>query len=197
MRQWFIFNALRPFIAAAAMIFVLIDFVLASDIQGLTLTGANNLELVEHPVPSEGLAISFPAEWTPTTAVRNEVIFYIGYIGDVPAGCHVRISEIPNLELVDPDAFFAENDERAFKKLSTISMPDIVIHLYDFGYLGTRKARRMIYSGTDEGNKMGFLVYQTLNTNKIVTLTCISRQEYFALTYGELDQIAYSFRFIN
>ena len=109
----------------------------------------------------------------------------------------MRATKVPNLELLDFDELYSTMDEQAFMKFSTISFPDIKVHLYDFSYLGDRKARRMIYSGTENGKKMGYLVHQTVNGNKIITFACGTYQEYFTPIYNELDEIVDSFRFVK
>jgi hypothetical protein len=82
-------------------------------------------------------------------------------------------------------------------KLNSIATPDIRVHLYDFSYLGGRRARRIIYSGTDEGVKVGNLVHQTLDGDRIVTVTCFTEQQRFQLIYNELEAVAASFRFLK
>ena len=143
------------------------------------------------------VAISFPSGWTLNPSVRNEVWLSAGEIRGVSAGCFVRVSAVPNLRLVKPDDYFAQADEKRFVKLNSITTPDIRVHLYDFSYLGGRRARRIIYSGTDEGVKVGNLVHQTLDGDRIITVTCFTDQHRFQLIYGELEAVPASFRFLK
>jgi len=143
------------------------------------------------------IAISFPAPWELHPPVRNEIWLAYGNLRNVPAGCFVRASVVPNLRLVKPDDYFAQIDEKAFVKLNSISQPDIRVHLYDFSYLGGRKARRVIYSGTDDGAKIANLVHQTLDNDHILTVTCFVDAQSFQLVFNELSAIPDSFRFLK
>lgn len=151
----------------------------------------------EYVSREHGIAISFPGSWTLSPSVRNEVWLASGDLRGVSAGCFVRVSSVPNLRLTKPDDFFAQMDENAFVKLNSITTPDIRVHLYDFSYLGRKKARRIIYSGTDEGLKVGNLVHQTLDRDRIFTVTCFTEQQRFNFVYGELEVIPASFRFLD
>ena len=153
--------------------------------------------MLEHPIPSEGVAISFPPDWTETSPDRNEIIYYVGLIREARAACFIRVSEVPGLEHDSLDNYLSAMSEDSWVKLNSITAPDIVVHLFDLAYLGNRRARRIIYSATDSGLKLGNLVYQTLNRDKIFTAACATRQEDFHLIYGELDKIIYSFRFLD
>lgn len=143
------------------------------------------------------IAISFPTDWELLPAPRNEVWFAFGNLRGATASCFVRTSVVPNLRLVKPDDFFAQTDEKAFVKLGSMNQPDIRVHLYDFSYLGGRKARRIIYSGTDDGLKIGNLMHQTLDSDRIVTVTCFVELQNFQLVFKELSAIAGSFRFLR
>lgn len=143
------------------------------------------------------IAIAFPLHWTLNPPVRNEVWLTSGQVRGVPVGCFVRVSIVRNLQLVEPEAYFRQTDEVGFGKLNSIATPDIRIHLFDFSYLGGRKARRIVYSGTDDGVKVGNLVHQTLDGNRIVTLTCFAEQQRFQLVYNELEAVAASLRFLK
>jgi hypothetical protein len=135
------------------------------------------------------IAISFPTSWELHPPVKNEIWLAYGNLRNAPAGCFVRASVVPNLQLVKPDDFFAKLDEKAFVKLNSISQPDIRVHLYDFSYLGGRKARRIIYSGTDDGAKIANLVHQTLDKDHILTVTCFVDAQSFQLVFNELSAI--------
>jgi hypothetical protein len=143
------------------------------------------------------IAISFPRSWTLTPPVRNEIWLAYGRVRNAAVGCFVRVSTVPGLGLSGPDEFFAQTDEKAFVKLGSMSTPDMRVHLYDFAYLGDRKARRIIYSGTDAGVKAGHLVHQTLDGNRIVTVTCSAEQTAFQLVYDTFDEVVASFRFLK
>lgn len=158
---------------------------------------ASTNQLREYVSRDNKIAISFPVGWKLKPSVRNEVWLASGTIRGVSSGCFVRLSSVPNLRLVKPDDFFAQTDEKAFVKLNSIATPDIQVHLYDFSELGGKRARRIIYSGTDEGVKVGNLVHQTLDGNRIVTVTCFTEQQNFQLIYNELKAIPASFRFIK
>ena len=160
-------------------------------------TLAQTKQTREYVSRDKKIAISFPVGWKLNPPVRNEIWLASGIVRDVSAGCFVRLSSVPNLRLVAPDDYFAQIDEKAFVKLNSIATPDIRVHLYDFSYLGGRKARRIIYSGTDGGIKVGNLVHQTLDGDRIVTVTCFSEQQNFQLIYNELEAVSASFRFIK
>ena len=164
---------------------------------GLADAVAQTSGLREYVSREHRIAISFPRSWTTTPAARNEVWLASGRVRDAATGCFVRISTVPDLRLVKPDEYFAQTDEKAFVKLNSMSTPDIRVHLYDFAYLGGRKARRIIYSGTDNGLKLGNLVHQTLDGDRIVTVTCFSEQQNFQLVYDALDAVVASFRFLK
>lgn len=143
------------------------------------------------------VAVSFPRSWELQPTKRNEVWIASGELRDVEAGCFVRVSIVPNLRLSTPEEFFAKTDEKAFEKLASIASPDVRVHLYDMAYLGGRKARRAIYSGTDEGIKTGSLMYQTLDADKVITVACFAEQKNFTHVYDQFDRIMSSFRFIR
>jgi len=158
---------------------------------------ASTKQLREYVSRDNKIAISFPAGWKLKLSVRNEVWLASGTIRGVSSGCFVRLSSVSNLRFINLEEYFTQNDEKAFVKLSSIATPDIRVHLYDFSYLGDRRARRIIYSGTDEGIKVGNLVHQTLDGDRIVTVTCFTEQQNFQLIYNELKAIPASFRFIK
>ena len=139
----------------------------------------------------------------PSPLIVGEIVYgeagppLSGQVRGVPVGCFVRVSIVRNLQLVEPEAYFRQTDEVGFGKLNSIATPDIRIHLFDFSYLGGRKARRIVYSGTDDGVKVGNLVHQTLDGNRIVTLTCFAEQQRFQLVYNELEAVAASLRFLK
>lgn len=143
------------------------------------------------------IRVAFPASWTLNQPMRNEIWLASGAIRGILAGCFVRFSAIENLELVAPDAYFRQMDEKAFVKLNSIATPDIRVHLFNFSYLGDRKARRIIYSGTDDSVKVGNLVHQTLHGNRIITFTCFTEQKHFQFLYNELETVVASFRFLK
>ena len=151
----------------------------------------------EYVSREQRIAISFPRDWTLKPSTRNEVWLAAGELRSVPVGCFVRISTVPNLHLLKPDDYFARADEKAFMKLNSIGMPDVKVHLYDFSFLGGRKARRIIYSGTDDGTKVGNLVHQTLDGDRIITVICFTQQHRFQLIYPEMETITDSFRFLK
>lgn len=174
---------------------LLVAFALAlNPIVGLQ---AKEPQTKEHISRAHGIAVSFPVAWSLSPPVRNEVWLAGGQLRNVAAGCFVRVSTVENLQFVESEVYFRQMDEKAFVKLNSMATPDIRIHLFDFSYLGGKKARRIIYSGTDDGVKVGNLSHQTLQGNQIFTLTCFSEQKNFQLVYGELDAIATSFRFLK
>jgi len=160
-------------------------------------TIAQTKQVREYVSREHKIAISFPTSGKLDSPVRNEVWLASGTVKGISAGCFVRVSSVQNLRLVKPDDFFDKIDEKAFVKLNSIATPDIRIHLYDISHLGGRKARRIIYSGTDEGVKVGNLAHQTLDGDRIVTVTCFTEQKNFQLIYGELEAIPASFRFVK
>lgn len=171
--------------------------IIVSAALGVGQSSAQQPPVKEYLSRAHKISVAFPARWTLSPPVRNEVWLASGEIRGTPAGCFVRVSVVENLQLVEPEAYFRQTDENTFAKLSSIATPDIRVHLFDFSYLGGRKARRIIYSGTDEGVKVGNLVHQTLDGNRIVTLTCFTEQKRFQLVYNELEAIAASFRFVK
>lgn len=161
------------------------------------IASAQSGEVREYVSYEHKIAITFPFGWELTPPVRNELWIAYGTLRGATAGCFVRHSTVDNLHLTKPEEYFAQTDEKAFVKLSSIAMPDIRVHLYDISFIGGRMARRVIYSGTDEGIKVANLMHQTLDGDRIITVVCFSKQNDFQLIFNELDTIHTSFRFIE
>jgi len=105
------------------------------------------------------------------------------------------MSEVENLRLSTPDSFFAQMDEKAWIKLASAGIPDVKAHLYDFAYLSGRKARRVVYSGTDAGGKIGSVFYQALDGDRIFTVGCLSEIGVFQMLFNDFEAVISSFRF--
>jgi hypothetical protein len=180
--------ALGLLAVAAAAVAHMVAVVVVANAQG---------SMREYMSSQHRIAISFPASWELQAPVRNEIWLSYGNLRNAPAGCFVRVSVVPGLRLVRPDDYFAQTDEQAFAKLNAIGQPDLRVHLYDFSYLGGRKARRIIYTGTDDGVKVANLVHQTIDSDRILTVTCFVEQQSFQLIYNELSAIPGSFRFLK
>ena len=143
-----------------------------------------------------GMQVGFPADWKLDRPLKNEIWLAVGTLRGHGAACFVRLSAVEGLRLSEPETYFAQASERDFVKLNSIAMPDIRMHLFDMAYLGGRKARRAVYSGTDSGVKTGTVTYQTLDGHRIVTLGCVSEASTFQLLYNDFEAVAASFRFV-
>lgn len=142
-----------------------------------------------------GVSIQFPSQWKTETPLRNELWLSQGPINDAIGICFVRVSEVTGLRLSTPDEFFSQTDEASFVKLTSMSMPDIKVRLFDMAYLGGRKSRRIIYSGTDSGIKTGNVIYQALDGDRIFTVGCLSELSAFHLVYNDFEVIISRFEF--
>ena len=158
---------------------------------------AQSTRLKEYRSAEHKVSIGFPEGWTLQPPQRNEVWLASGDLRGGPAGCFVRMSKVGGLQLLTPDAYFRENDESKWVKLVSISTPDVKVHRFDFSLLGGKNARLIIYSGTDDGVKVGNLVHQTLDGSRILTLACFVEQRRFTTVYSDFDSIAASFKFLN
>ncbi len=159
------------------------------------ITYPSKPELKEYVSAKYRISIGFPSHWSLDTPFRNEIWLSVGELRGNKAGCLVRVSEVEHLRLITPEAFFAQMDEKAYIKLNSIGMPDIKVHLYDIAYLSDRKARRIVYSGTDSGIKTGTIAYQALDGDRIFTVSCLSETSTFQLLFNDFEAVISSFRF--
>jgi hypothetical protein len=142
-----------------------------------------------------GISIQFPEKWKIETPLRNEIWLAQGTVKNETGICFVRVTEVTDLQLSTPDEFFSQTDEVSFVKLTSMSMPDIKVHLFDIANLGGRKSRRIIYSGTDSGMKTGNVIYQVLDGDRIFTVGCLSELSVFNLVYNDFEAIISRFEF--
>lgn len=141
------------------------------------------------------VSIQFPSHWKTEAPLRNEIWLSQGAINNSIGICFVRVSEVVGLRLLTPDEFFSQTDEESFIKLTSMSMPDIKVHLFDIAYLGGRKSRRIIYSGTDSGIRTGNVIYQALDGDRIFTVGCLSELSAFNIVYNDFEVIISRFEF--
>ncbi|MEW8330100.1 MAG: hypothetical protein AB2692_04125 [Candidatus Thiodiazotropha sp.] len=141
------------------------------------------------------VSIQFPSHWKTEAPLRNEIWLSQGKIDNSIGICFVRVSEVAGLRLSSPDEFFSQTDEESFVKLTSMSMPDLKVHLFDMAYLGGRKSRRIIYSGTDSGVKTGNVIYQALDGDRIFTVGCLSEFSAFNIVYNDFEAIISRFKF--
>ena len=180
------------------LIFVCLVFVTTV---GSSLTYAQDVsypgkpELKEYVNEKYHVSVGFPAHWSLSEPIRNEIWLSVGELRGNNAACFVRVSEVEYLHLSTPEDHFAQMDEKAFVKLNSIGMPDLKVHLYDMAYLSGRKARRIAYSGTDSGIKTGTITYQALDGDRIFTVGCLSEASSFQLLYNDFEAVISSFRF--
>ncbi len=178
-------------------LFVLLSFSVSS-VAADTVTYPGMPELTHYQNRNYGVSIQFPTSWkTDTQIIRNEIWISQGFINDAMAVCYVRVSEVKGLRLSTPEEFFSQTDEESFVKLTSMSMPDIKVHLFDMAYLGGRESRRIIYSGTDSGIKIGNLVYQTLDGDRIYSAVCSAEVSAFNQAYNAFEAIMSRFRFLH
>ena len=176
------------------MLFLLVLFFSAAGYaQDVTYPGKPRLK--EHVNTNYGVSIEFPVHWSLDEPLKNEIWLSIGELRENYAACFVRVVEVKNLHLSTPEDFFAQTDEKAFVKLSSIGAPDIKVHLYDLVSLSGRKARRVVYSFTDSGIKTGNIIYQTLDEDRIFTVGCVSESTTFLLLFNDFEAVISSFRF--
>ena len=140
-----------------------------------------------------GVSIDFPASWVTEAPERNEIWLSQGQVRNISGICFVRVSEVEGLHLVKPAEYFAQTDEAKFQKITSLSMPDIKVHLFDMAYLSDRPSRRIVYSGTDSGIKTGNVIYQTLDGDRIFTVGCLSEVGKFNLIYNDFEAVIASF----
>ncbi len=152
-------------------------------------------ELKEYVNAKYRVSVGFPKHWLLDKPLRNEIWLSVGELRGYNAVCFVRESDVKNLQLSTPEEYFAQMDEKAFVKLNSIGMSDLNVHLYDMAHLSGRKARRIVYSGTDSGIKTGTIVYQTLDGDHIFTVGCLSEVSAFQLLFNDFEAVISSFCF--
>ena len=162
--------------------------------QNITYPGKPPLR--EYTNSNLGMQVGFPAEWKLDRPLKNEVWLAVGALRGHGAACFVRLSTVEGLRLSEPETYFSQTSERDFVKLNSVAMPDIRMHRFDMAYLGGKKARRAVYSGTDSGVKTGTVTYQTLDRDNIVTVGCASEAGTFQLLYNDFEAVVASFRFV-
>lgn len=143
-----------------------------------------------------GFSISYPSDWVPTTPLINEVWIAKAVTGP-KASCFVRISTVPDLQYVSVDKFLAAQTEEASLKLLAIGFQKPEMHVFDIAYMDKHKARRIIYSGIDEGISTTSYVLQTIVNNDVYTATCVSERKNFLLVFSQLDTILNSYKFLE
>lgn len=144
-----------------------------------------------------GISIGLPESWVLGAPIRNEIWLAHGELRGARAGCFVRMTEVQYSGLSKPEDLFASVDERKFVQLNSIAMPDIKVHVYDIAYLSGRKARRVVYTGTDSSVKTGAVSYQAVDEDRTFTFSCFSEASNFNLLYNDFEQIISSFRFLT
>lgn len=166
-----------------------------------TMSGAQDVNypgkptLHKHTSGIYKVSVGFPKNWALNPPLRNEIWLSVGELRGKNAACFVRMSEVENLRLSKPENFFAQMDEKAWIKLTSAGMPDVKTHLYDLAYLSGRKARRVVYSGTDSGVKIGSVFYQALDGDRIFTVGCLSEIGVFQTLFNDFEAVISSFRF--
>lgn len=163
--------------------------------QSVSFPGLENM--TRHEDPTLGVAIKYPTSWKPEYPIRNEKLFYAGQIRGVEAACLVRASEFEGLEYATPDEFVDSTTEELFRDMTSISVPDVQIHRFDKAYLTGQIARRILYSGTDEGHKTTTVSYQTLRGRQILTVSCLSLTMDFLSVYSDFEAIISSFQAVD
>lgn len=186
--------------AAAFIIWVIICSVLITigatrNARADQVSYPNMPELKKYTNHDYGVSIQFPAQWKTETPLRNEIWLSQGPVKNSMGICFVRVSEVSGLRLSTPEEFFSQTNEAAFIKLTSMSMPDIKVSLFDMAYLGGRESRRIIYSGTDSGIKTGNVIYQALDGDRIFTVGCLSELSAFNVVYNDFEAIISRFEF--
>lgn len=151
----------------------------------------------KHTSEKYQISIDFPVTWSLDDPFRNEIFISVGELRGLNAVCLVRMSEVENLSLSNEDDYWANLNEQSFVKLLSGGMPDIKVHLFQMSQLSNRKTRQIIYSGTDGALKTQTLSYQTLDGDRIYTVSCVSEAAGFLILFNDFEAIVSSFHFIN
>ena len=142
-----------------------------------------------------GVAIKFPKHWDLLESLRNEIWLATGTIRNETGFCFVRMTQVEYLEYSTIEEWLQVHDKNNFLDMFSDVIPELKVNRFDTAYLGGRKARRIIYSGIDESIKTKTVTYQTLDGNRIYTVSCASEITDFHMLYNDFEVVISSFLF--